>query len=96
MLRKLASKNLKSIRLAKQMSQRDLAKRTGLHVQYISLLETNAHNMTLDLVEKLAKGLGVGTSKLLCDVKERSSGDTNELDSAIQLLTQAKNKILSR
>ena len=57
--------NLKRIRLAKGMSQGDLAKILGLHPTYISSIERGVRNMSLKNIEKLAKALGVSIKNLV-------------------------------
>ena len=55
--------NIKSLRLKKGLSQRELAKRSGLDVTYISGIERGVRNLSLKSLEKVAKGLGCPISK---------------------------------
>lgn len=58
-------KKVKEIRIAKNMSQGDLAKILGVHPTYISGIERGVRNMALKNIEKLAKALGVKIEELL-------------------------------
>ena len=58
-------KKVKEIRLAKNMSQGDLAKKLGVHPTYISGIERGIRNMALKNIEKLAAALGVSIDELL-------------------------------
>lgn len=58
-------KKVKEIRMAKNMSQGNLAKILGVHPTYISGIERGVRNMALKNIEKLAKALGVRIHELL-------------------------------
>ena len=58
-------KNLKEIRLKKDLSQGDLARILSVHRSYISGLERGRRNPSLLTVHKVAKALGVSTNELL-------------------------------
>lgn len=59
------SKNLRKIRLSKNLSQGDVAKVLGVHRSYISGLERGIRNPSLVTVQKVAKALGVSADKLI-------------------------------
>ena len=46
------------------MSQEDLAYEAGIHRTYVSLLERGAGNPSLDVIERLARALGVSITSL--------------------------------
>ena len=54
---------MREIRLSKDISQLELAKRSGLHRNYISDAERGKRNVSLKCIDKIAFGLG-------CDVKD--------------------------
>lgn len=54
---------MREIRLSKEISQLELAKRSGLHRNYISDAERGKRNVSLKCIDKIAFGLG-------CDVKD--------------------------
>ena len=57
--------NLRRLRLAKEVSQEELAEIAGLHRTYVSSVERGERNVTLDTIQKLAKALGVSMAKLM-------------------------------
>lgn len=59
--------NLRKVRLAKGISQEDLAEQADLHRTYVSSVERGERNVTLETIEKLAKALGVSMAKLMPD-----------------------------
>ena len=54
---------IRRLRLEKGLTQRELAKRAGLDVSYISGIERGCRNASLKSLETLAKGLGCSMSK---------------------------------
>ncbi len=58
-------KRVRAIRLKKQMSQGDVAKKLGVNAVYISQIERGLKNMSLRGIERLAKALGVSIAKLI-------------------------------
>jgi transcriptional regulator with XRE-family HTH domain len=59
------AENVHRLRLKNKLSQKDLAKRVGISVSYVSMLERGHRSPPLETVEKLAKSLGVPPTKLL-------------------------------
>jgi transcriptional regulator with XRE-family HTH domain len=64
-LKAIACKNIKIKRLELGISQAQLAISTKLTVHYLSKLERNPQNLTLDTLENIAKALGVSVIELL-------------------------------
>ena len=62
----IVAKNIKALRLENGLSQKDLADKTGLTIRYISRLENTSPNITLEVVEKLARGLNVPLTQPHC------------------------------
>ena len=58
-------KQVKKVRLSKNLSQGGLAKRLGVGPAYISKIERGIQNVSLRGLEKLAKALGVASHTLL-------------------------------
>ena len=54
---------IRRLRLEKDLTQRELAERSGLDVSYISGIERGCRNVSLKSLEKVAKGLGCPISK---------------------------------
>jgi transcriptional regulator with XRE-family HTH domain len=61
----VVSKNVKAARLNAGLSQKDLAKMTGLSIRYISRLETKPQNVRIDKVALLARHMGIEPANLL-------------------------------
>jgi len=61
--------NLRRLRSARELSQEELARRTGLHASEISRLERGAREPRLGTIVKLARGLDVSTERLVKGVK---------------------------
>lgn len=59
------AKNIKRLREAKNMSQGDIHRATGIDRAYISNLEAGKQNPTLETIAKLAEALGVSSDQLL-------------------------------
>ncbi|MBB3289175.1 transcriptional regulator with XRE-family HTH domain [Rhizobium sp. BK347] len=61
----MLARNLKAARLAKGLSQEELAHRAGIDRTYISSLERSIYNASIDVVDRLAKVLETEASDLL-------------------------------
>ncbi len=59
--------NLTRIRADNELTQQELAKKTGLSVSYVSMLEREQRTPPLDTLEVVAKGLGIDPVSLLED-----------------------------
>lgn len=57
--------NLKRIRIAKNISQGDIARELEVSRSFISNIENGKTNPTLATIVKLAKAVGVATDKLM-------------------------------
>ncbi|MDO8594931.1 MAG: helix-turn-helix transcriptional regulator [bacterium] len=57
--------NIKRIRIAKGISQGDIARTLGVDKAYISNIENGKANPTLGTIARLAKAVNVSTDKLL-------------------------------
>ena len=86
-LAKHVSKNVKSMRLVRGLSQQDLADKTGLAVRYISRLENTSPNITLDVLERLLDGLECSIIELVGDENESlPKTSIKALDETIRVL----------
>lgn len=61
--------NLKEQRLAKGLSQEDLADLCGLHRTYVGSVERGERNISIDNMERLAQSLDVPLEKLIREAK---------------------------
>ena len=58
-------KNLREVRLKKNKSQGDIAKKLGVHRSYISGLERGKRNPSLLTINKMAEALDVAPKELV-------------------------------
>lgn len=93
-LGKRVAQNVRAIRLARGLSQQNLADKTGLTVRYISRLENTAPNLTLEVIERLLKGLGCSARDLIGEDDARLlPGMKETLDETIQLLQGLRSRL---
>ena len=64
-LRLLFAQNVRRLRKQQGWTQEDLGDQTGIHRTYIGAIERGEANITLDHLEKLAKGLNTSVVALL-------------------------------
>ena len=64
-IREVFARNLRRARNAKGLSQEALAHEADIDRTYVSALERSQYSATIDMVDKLAKALGVEASALL-------------------------------
>ena len=76
--------SIRQLRAKKNLTQRELAKRAGMDVTYISGIERGVRNLSLKSLEKVAKGLG-------CSISETCK-DLDKLDLAKSLPKKTKRK----
>ena len=66
-IRKILATNIKLLRKNKNISQEQLGFLSGLHRTYISDIECERRNVSIENIEKIAKVLNVQPYKLLID-----------------------------
>ena len=64
-IRETFAKNLRKLRQAKKMSQEELAHRADLDRTYISSLERCVYSPSIEVLDRLAKALGIEITDLL-------------------------------
>lgn len=64
-MRKLVGENVKKARIAKGMTQEELAEKSGFSQQYISGLESGRRNPTIVTIYEIAQALGVSHEVLV-------------------------------
>ncbi|WP_313558840.1 helix-turn-helix domain-containing protein [Ruminiclostridium cellobioparum] len=75
MANKKSNNNLKMLRESKGMTLKELSKSSGVHLSYISSLERGEKsNPSIDIIQKLSKGLGMSEQEVL-DLGFKSSVD---------------------
>ncbi|HAW6249022.1 TPA: helix-turn-helix transcriptional regulator [Legionella pneumophila] len=71
MLRKNVAKTIRKIRKQKQFSQEELAELANLDRTYISGVERNTRNITLDSLELIISALSISTEEFLSALAEQ-------------------------
>ena len=64
-IRTVLAENLRSLRRSQNLSQDELAVKSGLHRTYIGSIERCERNVTLSTLEMLATALGVSAPDLI-------------------------------
>lgn len=60
-------------RQAAGLSQEELADRAALHRTYVSLVERAKRNLTIDALDRIARGLDVSPSALVSEAEQARS-----------------------
>jgi transcriptional regulator with XRE-family HTH domain len=61
----LVAENIRALRMKRQLSQQEVAKKAKISVSYVSMLERGERTPPLETLETLAKALGVPPLDLL-------------------------------
>jgi transcriptional regulator with XRE-family HTH domain len=69
--RQRIASHVRALRLAREISQEELAEQAGFHRTYVSQLERAVTNISVDNLERLAAAIGVDVSDLLMPIKSR-------------------------
>jgi transcriptional regulator with XRE-family HTH domain len=73
-IRDVLALNLRRLRADQGLSQEDLADRADIDRTYISSLERSVYAAGIDVVDRLAKALGVTAAELLAPPEESHKG----------------------
>jgi transcriptional regulator with XRE-family HTH domain len=73
-IRDVLALNLKRLRADRGLSQEDLAARADIDRTYISSLERSVYAAGIDVVDRLAKALGVTVADLLAPPEDSAKG----------------------
>lgn len=68
-VRRIFAENLRKARLAKGLSQEDLAELASLHRTYVGSVERAERNVSIDNMERISAALGVSLPTLLREGK---------------------------
>lgn len=79
-IREAFAQNLRALRRARGLSQEELAHQAGIDRTYISALERNVYNPSIDVVDRLAEVLGVDVAELLKRPSADPQRSKSELD----------------
>jgi len=67
--RRIFAENLRKARLAKKLSQEDLAELSGLHRTYVGSVERAERNVSIDNMERLSAAVSVSLPDMLKEDK---------------------------
>ena len=67
--KKIVAENVRTLRLARQLSQEKLAERSGLHRTYVGSIERGERNISIENIDRLAAALEVAAVDLLAETK---------------------------
>ncbi len=67
LLREIVAENIRKLRIEAGLTQVELAKRAKLTDVYISRVEQNSKNLTLDSIEQIASALGAPVGLLIAE-----------------------------
>lgn len=67
--RRIFAENLRKARLAKKLSQEDLAELSGLHRTYVGSVERAERNVSIENMERLSVAVSVSLPDLLKEEK---------------------------
>ena len=70
-IKAIFAENVKKIRLEKQLSQEELAFKSGLHRTYISDIERQKRSISLDNIQRIANALDVDFHELFMNKGEQ-------------------------
>jgi transcriptional regulator with XRE-family HTH domain len=73
--KKIVAQNVRSLRLARHISQEKLAERSGLHRTYVGSIERGERNISLENIDRLAAALEVAAVDLLTETSIDNSLD---------------------
>lgn len=75
-IRTVLANNLRLLRQARRMSQETLADKADIDRTYISSIERGVYATSIDVLDRLAKALGVEASELLRRRQEQNQDET--------------------
>ena len=85
------SNQIRDLRIAKRITQQELAERTNLSVPYISQIENNHRNISLDTFVKIVSALDVSLSDFFLPYSQPQDTEVIELLLKLQRQPQYKN-----
>ena len=87
-VRKRVAANIKRCRQRAGLTQDLMAQQLGVSLRYVSMLEQNARNLSIESLAKIADCLKVDVAELICDAKYLDSSKKSAAELGIELLRQ--------
>lgn len=84
----------KQIRLAKKMTQDELAEQVGITSRFLQAIESNERGVSLDTLIRIVRALGISADTVVYPDKETDNGETEQLIRYIRLLNSRDRKVL--
>ena len=94
-VKEIFGKNIHEYRKQNSLSQEELAEQTDISIKHLSNLETGKVFASAELIEKIARALGVSVSALFYTAQEKSfdSSDFSKIEKIIE--EEAQNAIIA-
>lgn len=84
--------NIKKTRKKQELTQKSLAKRANISRSYLADVENNRYNPSIDVLNKIAKALGITAQQLLKDDIDEKD-DIDKMEEDLQILFNKIQKI---
>lgn len=88
-------KNIKKTRKKQELTQKSLAERANISRSYLADVENDRYNPSIDVLNKIAKALGVTGQQLLKDNIDEKD-DIDKMEEDLQILFNKIQKISSK
>lgn len=85
-IKKITAANIRNFRKQAGFTQVELAERLNVSGRYVSMLERDPRNLSLESLARIAEVLKVTVCDLVCDTKQLASSKKEAAELAIDLL----------
>lgn len=87
-VRRRVAANIKRCRQRAGLTQEAMAKQLDVSLRYVSMLEQNARNLSIESLAKIATCLNIDIAELVCDEKYLDGAKKSAAELGIELLRQ--------
>ena len=87
-VRRRVAANIKRCRQRAGLTQESMAKQLDVSLRYVSMLEQNARNLSIESLAKIATCLNIDIAELVCDEKYLDDAKKSAAELGIELLRQ--------
>ena len=87
-VRRRVAANIKRCRQRAGLTQDAMAKQLDVSLRYVSMLEQNARNLSIESLAKIATCLNIDIAELVCDEKYLDDAKKSAAELGIELLRQ--------
>ena len=85
---------IRTLRLAQNLTQEELALKASVSTKYLSLIETNRREASIHIYRCIAKALNVPLWQLFCDLSEESILALNHFDDCSEMEIRALGRFI--